>query len=216
MNLSIVTTLYRSEPYIGDFYRRISAAAKQLTDKYELIFVNDGSPDHSLDVVLSLAAGDPRIVVIDLSRNFGHHKAIMTGLARAQGERVFLIDSDLEEDPELLIEFSNHMQLTHADVVFGVQKHRAGSLFRRLTGSAFYKLFALLSDLRVPPQSTDGQANVGPLCAESPAPYGAGVCAFGHLATDRLRPGTCDRDEKGQGKHYLLDRQAGVDARKYY
>ena len=69
---------------------------------YEIVLVNDGSPDDSLRVALDLHARDPRVRIIDLSRNFGHHKALMTGLAHARGELVFLIDCDLEEDPEWL------------------------------------------------------------------------------------------------------------------
>src|SRR5438128_9071316 len=99
MDLSIVTTLYCSAPYIEEFYRRASAAAKQITSDYELIFVDDGSPDNSLDVALSLYARDPRVRVIELSRNFGHHRAIMTGLEHVKGDLVFLLDSDLEEAP---------------------------------------------------------------------------------------------------------------------
>ena len=64
--------------------------------------VNDGSPDRSLEVAIKLAGRDPKVKVIDLSRNFGHHKALMTGLRRSRGQLVFLIDSDLEEDPECL------------------------------------------------------------------------------------------------------------------
>ena len=105
MKLSIVTTLYNSAPYIQEFHRRASEAALALTSDYEVIFVNDGSPDDSLQVALSLHRSDPHVHIIDLSRNFGHHKALMTGLAHAQGYLVFLIDSDLEEDPKWLLEF---------------------------------------------------------------------------------------------------------------
>ena len=108
MKLSIVATLYQSASYIIEFHQRASDAAKTLvgTD-YEIILVNDGSPDTSLDIAIELSKQDHHLVVIDLSRNFGHHKAMMTGMAQAKGERVFLIDSDLEEKPEWLIEFSN-------------------------------------------------------------------------------------------------------------
>src|SRR5215203_27557 len=105
MMLSIVTTLYNSAPYLDEFYDRIGAAAKQITPDYEIILVNDGSPDNSLDIALSLHRKDKRVRLIDLSRNFGHHKAIMTGLAHARGNLVFLLDSDLEEEPELLLIF---------------------------------------------------------------------------------------------------------------
>ena len=102
MKLSVVATLYRSAPYIEDFYRRIRAASAAITDDVEIILVNDGSPDDSLERALALRAEDPQVTVLDLARNFGHHKAMVTGLAHADGDLVFLIDSDLEEPPELL------------------------------------------------------------------------------------------------------------------
>ena len=100
MDLSIVTTLYYSAPYLEEFYARICAAAKRITSDYEIVFVNDGSPDNSLNIAISLYEGDERVRVVDLSRNFGHHKAIMTGLAHARGDFIFLIDCDLEEEPK--------------------------------------------------------------------------------------------------------------------
>jgi putative glycosyltransferase len=100
MKLSIVATLYQSAPYVAEFHRRASTAAKELVaDDYEIILVNDGSPDNSLDLVVKMVENDPHLIILDLSRNFGHHKAMMTGLAHAKGELVFLIDSDLEEEP---------------------------------------------------------------------------------------------------------------------
>src|SRR5215469_13587106 len=101
MKLSIVTTLYRSAAHIGEFHQRVVAAARQVAgDDYEVIFVNDGSPDNSVEVAMQAADADRHVVVVDLSRNFGHHKAMMTGLTHATGAHVFLIDSDLEEEPE--------------------------------------------------------------------------------------------------------------------
>ena len=93
---------------------------------------------------------NPHLVVIDLSRNFGHHKAMMTGLAHAQGEQVFLIDSDLEEDPEWLLGFAGQMQQEHCDVVYGVQEQRKGSFFERWSGQWFYWLFRALTGLTLP------------------------------------------------------------------
>jgi putative glycosyltransferase len=150
MDLSIVTTLYYSAPYIEEFYRRASSAAKQITSNYELIFVDDGSPDKSLDLALSLYARDPRVRVLELSRNFGHHRAIMTGLEHAKGDLVFLLDSDLEEAPELLQQFYTEMQATGADVAYGVQRSRRGRLFERVTGDLFYVIFNSLSTVSIP------------------------------------------------------------------
>jgi putative glycosyltransferase len=151
MTLSIVTTLFDSAPYLEQFYVRSCAAAEQVSDNYEIILVNDGSPDNSLAVAVALQRKDPRVTVVDLSRNFGHHKAMMTGLAHAQGDLVFLLDSDLEEEPELLKMFHEQMLQTGADVVFGVQQKRKGKLFERLSGSLYFKLFNLLSTHHIPP-----------------------------------------------------------------
>src|SRR5438094_253997 len=99
MKLSIVTTLYKSAASVEEFHRRASEAAQGITDDYEIVMVDDGSPDNSLDIACALARKDNHLRVVELSRNFGHHKALMTGLDYARGELCFLIDSDLEEDP---------------------------------------------------------------------------------------------------------------------
>lgn len=151
MKLSIVTTLYKSAPYIVEFYQRASAAAHHLVGKdYELIFVNDGSPDNSLDMAVDLSAKDKHVTVIDLSRNFGHHKAMMTGLAHAIGDEIFLIDSDLEEDPGWLLNFSQQMKKEQCDVVYGVQEKRKGRFFERWAGGLFYYIFRTLTGLNMP------------------------------------------------------------------
>lgn len=150
MELSIVTTLYCSAPYLKEFYARMCAAAKRVTDRYEIIFVNDGSPDDALKIAAGLHEKDERVTVIDLSRNFGHHKAMMTGLTHAKGKRVFLIDCDLEEEPELLVEFSEAFGRLGADVVYGVQKERKESFFSRMMAGLFYRMFDVLSSYPVP------------------------------------------------------------------
>lgn len=151
MKLSIVATLYQSAPYIHEFYERSCRAARALVgEDFEIILVNDGSPDNSVDLAIELHRQDTRVVVVDLSRNFGHHKAMMTGLAQANGEHVFLIDSDLEEEPEWLIPFNQQMRREHSDVVYGIQGERKGGAFERVTGSAFYKLFRMLTGINQP------------------------------------------------------------------
>lgn len=141
VRLSIVTSMYRSARFLEEFYARTAAAASKLTDDFEIVFVNDGSPDESRQLALDLHHRDPRVRVIDLSRNFGHHKALMTGLERARGELVFLIDCDLEEEPEWLPRFHETLVETGADVIYGVQSSRKGSWFERATGALFFHLF---------------------------------------------------------------------------
>jgi putative glycosyltransferase len=150
VKLSIVTTLYRSAPTIEEFYRRIMTAAATVTNDIELIVVNDGSPDESLALALAMHERDPRIVVVDLARNFGHHKAMMTGLSYAHGDLVFLIDSDLEEEPELIIRFYQRLVTEDCDVVYGVQQTRRGNLLDRTVGELFFWLSGALSDQPIP------------------------------------------------------------------
>ncbi|MCH7501573.1 MAG: glycosyltransferase family 2 protein, partial [Nitrospinae bacterium] len=151
MRLSIVSTLYNSAPHLLEFYERLTQCAQGITHDYEMILVNDGSPDASLDLALQLYEKDQRIRVIDLSRNFGHHKAKMTGLQHARGEYVFLIDSDLEEPPETLKRFWDEMQKARdLDVVFGVQEKRKGGLFERVSGAVFYKIINWFGDVKIP------------------------------------------------------------------
>lgn len=150
MKLSIVTTLYKSSQYIDEFYTRITKEAKKITQDYEIVFVDDGSPDDSLQKVLALYEKDSKVKVIELSRNFGHHKAIMTGLSHAKGEFVFLIDSDLEEEPELLVRFWEKLHKDkEADVVYGVQESRKGGWFEKFSGGLFWKFFNKLSHVKI-------------------------------------------------------------------
>lgn len=151
MQLSIVTTLYKSSRYIEEFYQRASVAARQLAqDDYEIVFVNDGSPDDSLDLAITLTHTDPHVVVVDLSRNFGHHKAMLAGLEHARGARIFLIDSDLEESPEWLEFFAGVMSEKAVDVVYGVQESRKGGWFEAVSGEIYYRVFNYLANIDHP------------------------------------------------------------------
>jgi putative glycosyltransferase len=150
VKLSIVTTLYKSAGTIKEFYRRAMAAAEPLGYEVELIMVNDGSPDESLNLALTLHRADARVVIVDLARNFGHHKAMMTGLTYASGELVFLIDSDLDEEPELLASFHERLAKGDCDVVYGFQERRRGGLLEKVGGEAYYFLLGLLSDEKPP------------------------------------------------------------------
>lgn len=155
MKLSIVATLYQSASYLDEFHQRASVAANKLVgDDYEIVLVNDGSPDNSLQEAVQLCERDAHVVVIDLSRNFGHHRAMMTGLMHAIGEKIFLIDSDLEEEPEWLISFSNQMNEDQCDVIYGKQVQRKGGFFERLSGQLFWRLFNTITGLRLPENVT--------------------------------------------------------------
>ena len=150
--LSIVTTLYDSEKYIDEFYRRTVQVVTKITDDYEIIFVNDGSSDNSMELAKAIINKDKKVRLIELSRNFGHHKAVMVGLEHAKGNFVFLIDCDLEEKPELLTAFYKVMcdNLDGIDVVYGYMSYRKGDFWEKITGQVFYKIINFMSDVHIP------------------------------------------------------------------
>lgn len=149
MQLSIVTTMFYSRNYLHEFYRRTLSAVKELGLSYEFIFVDDGSPDDSLMVALGLQNEDSNIKIVELSKNFGHQKAIMTGLQYAQGDLIFLIDCDLEEDPELIKRFWE-LRANDVDSIYGVQVNRKGGWFERASGWLFYRIINTLSSIKYP------------------------------------------------------------------
>ncbi|MDR5779079.1 glycosyltransferase family 2 protein [Caballeronia sp. LZ065] len=150
MDISIVTTLYRSSRYIEEFHRRIAADAEKLTQAFEIIFVNDGSPDDSLHVARSVCERDSRVKVLDLARNFGQHRALMCGIRHAVGERVFIIDVDLEELPENLGRFWHAMnEDPETDVIVGQLTQKTMPRFKGTASDLFYKLFNAFSSVRL-------------------------------------------------------------------
>lgn len=150
--LSIVSTLYRSSSTIEQFVSRCAGAAHRLVgDDFEIVLVDDGSPDDSLSRAYQLLERFPQLVVVELSRNFGHHVALLSGLEHSRGELVFLIDSDLEEEPEWLSNFNRHLIESSADVVFGYQSKRRGTRFEIVTGAVYWWIFRGLTGLSMPP-----------------------------------------------------------------
>ncbi len=150
VELSIVTTLYMSSQYVEEFYKRATIEARKITADYEIVMVDDGSPDDSLQKALNLVRQDPHVHVIELARNFGHHKALMTGIEQARGQLIFLIDVDLEEPPELLGTFFNQLAAGQWDVVYGTQEARKGGLFEKYSGAVAWWLLDLLLPRKVP------------------------------------------------------------------
>lgn len=149
--ISIVSTLYKSGSYIDEFYNRIKKVLNEIDEDYEIILVNDGSPDNSWERVEALSKTDSKIVGVDLSRNFGHHYAMWAGLESSKGDEVFLIDCDLEEPPELLLNFYKQFKEDkNIDVIYGVQEKRKGGLFERITGNIFFKVFNFISKTEIP------------------------------------------------------------------
>ncbi len=150
IELSIVTSLYKSSRYVHDFYLQACRVAGVLNLSIEIIFVNDGSPDDSLDLAINIHRRDPRVKVIDLSRNFGHHRALMAGFSYASGQLIYVTDVDLEESMDFLAICYGRMRQGDCDVVYGYQEQRKGRLFERLTGGFFWWLFNALSSTKLP------------------------------------------------------------------
>lgn len=150
MELSVITTLYRSSTYIDEFYNRIIATIKEVNLDYEIVFVDDGSPDDSIQKVLKLQEKDPKIKLVELSRNFGHHKAVLAGLNEAKGDLVYLLDIDLEEKPENLLLFKKNLDEKEVDVVYGILDNRKGNWSEKLFGYLFYTLINKLSYIKIP------------------------------------------------------------------
>ena len=130
MRLSIVVPCFNEEATLPELHRRVTRAAEDIAGQdFELVLVNDGSRDRTWQVMQALTAQDARIVAVNLSRNHGHQLALSAGLSILRGERVLILDADLQDPPELLPEMMRLMD-EGADVVFGQRRHRDGeSLF---------------------------------------------------------------------------------------
>lgn len=152
MKISVVTTLYKSKFFLDEFIAGIQIALNQIQClDYELVFINDGSPDDSLKHLIERKKEIPQIKVLDLSRNFGHHYAIQVGLEYASGDYIFLIDNDLETSPSVLIDFYKEITNDRSlDVVYGYQEIRKGNFVEKCTGSIFWVLINKLSDTKIP------------------------------------------------------------------
>lgn len=159
MRISVVTTMYHSAPYLEEFHRRVVAATRELTDDFEVIFVDDGSPDDSIGVARKIMAeAEHEVSIVSLSRNFGHYHAILAGLEHATGDLVFLIDCDLEDRPEMLLDLHRAMTAAPAsdpiDVTYGMQRSRKGGWWERISGAFFYAVINAISDVKVPADVT--------------------------------------------------------------
>jgi glycosyltransferase involved in cell wall biosynthesis len=143
--LSVVAPMFNEEETVREFYSRVTSALQGLT--YELILVDDASRDRTPELLDELAATDPRVRVIYLSRNFGHQAALTAGLEHARGEAVAMLDGDLQDPPELIPEMLVRWR-TGSDVVYAQRTRREGETRMKLTTArAFYRLFARVTGL---------------------------------------------------------------------
>jgi polyisoprenyl-phosphate glycosyltransferase len=153
--LTFLLPCYNEAEVLPETYRRINAVAKALQKSYEIVLVNDGSRDDTLVRMLELAQRDPALVVVNLSRNHGHQLALSAGLHYCRGERVLIMDADLQDPPELLREMLALME-QGADVVYAQRRSRPGDeLMKRLACAVFYRLLSRLSEMPIPLDSGD-------------------------------------------------------------
>lgn len=157
MELSVIIPIYNEETNIGELYRRLLSVLEPmaLPGGFELIFINDGSRDQSLPLLLNLAARDERVRYIDLSRNFGHQIAVTAGLDRTAGEAVVIIDADLQDPPELIPLLYEKMR-TGYEVVYAKRRSRQGdSAAKKLTARVFYRILASITHISIPVDTGD-------------------------------------------------------------
>ncbi len=155
-SLSIVAPCYNEEAVLPEFHRRAAAAARDACGgDYEIVLVDDGSRDRTWSVIAELACRDAHVVGVRLMRNHGHHAAATAGLELSRGLRVMLIDSDLQDPPELLAAMMRELD-AGADVVFGQRTRReAESWFKRVTAATFYRLLVRLAAVPIPRDTGD-------------------------------------------------------------
>jgi dolichol-phosphate mannosyltransferase len=153
--VSVVIPCMNEEQVIQETCQRLIAALDKAGFQFELIFVDDGSKDGTPEILRGLQCGDSRVRVVRLSRNFGHQVAITAGLEHAAGDAVAIIDADLQDPPDVLLEFSAKW-LDGYDVVYGVRTERPGeTAFKLWTAKAFYRLIGKLSDTHIPLDTGD-------------------------------------------------------------
>lgn len=152
--ISIVSPIFNEEDTLPEFYKRLSAALQEYGDQYEIILVNDGSRDNSLNMMREINANDPRVKIVNLSRNFGHQIAICAGLDYASGAVVAIMDSDLQDPPEVLPGFFQKQKEGY-DVVYAIRKNRKEGILKKTAYSMFYRLLNRIANINIPLDSGD-------------------------------------------------------------
>jgi glycosyltransferase involved in cell wall biosynthesis len=153
--LSVVIPVYNEVDVLPEFYRRMADVARGVDGRVELIFVDDGSIDGSLQILHDLSVVDPRVAVLELSRNFGKEIAMTAGLDHARGDAVVVIDADLQDPPELIPEMISHWRDGY-DVVYAKRTARVGESFlKKSTAYLFYRVIGSLSRVSIPRDTGD-------------------------------------------------------------
>jgi dolichol-phosphate mannosyltransferase len=152
--LSAIVAIYRDAPAIPQMYSRIADTFKKIDVEYEIIFVNDCSPDNAGEVLANLAKQDRRVVVINHSRNFGSQSGFTSGMRIATGDAVILMDGDLQDPPEMIEHFYQKWR-EGFDVVYGIRVKRAAPLWMQYAYKSFYRLFQAVSYVSIPVDAGD-------------------------------------------------------------
>lgn len=155
IDISVIIPIYNEQEIIPELYERLKNSVSQLTQNYELLFVNDGSRDNSLPGLMQLTKLDKRVFYINFSRNFGHQIAVTAGLDVCRGEAVVIIDGDLQDPPELIPELY-HKHKEGFEVVYAKRAERKGeSLFKKITAKIFYRVLKNLTSINIPLDTGD-------------------------------------------------------------
>ena len=151
---SIVVPFFNEADNVLEFHQRISATMRSLGSSYELVFVDDGSRDATPRLLDDLQADDPRLVLVRLTRNFGHQAAISAGLDLARGRAVVVMDGDLQDPPEVVEQLIQAWHEGH-DVVYAIRTKRKEGLLKRFAYATFYRVLRAVSDIDIPLDSGD-------------------------------------------------------------
>lgn len=152
--ISVIIPCYNDEGSIREMCGRITAVMAHITPNYEIVYVNDASPDNAIETLREIAATDKRLIVVDHSRNFGAEAAYTSGLAVCTGDVAIMIDGDIQDPPELFPEFVTKW-LEGYEVVYGIRVRRQGNPIKRLLYKIFYRLFKKLSYIDIPLDAGD-------------------------------------------------------------
>ena len=155
VKISAVIACYKDGQAVPVMHERLTQTFRMMNVEYEIIFVNDASPDDTAEVVGAIAAKDPRVVVIEHSRNFGSQSAFMSGMHVASGDAVVLMDGDLQDPPELIPQFFEKWFKDGFEVVYGNRVKRVTSLFNGIAYKAFYRVFRHLAEIKIPVDAGD-------------------------------------------------------------
>jgi len=153
--LSVVAPVFNEEAILHELYRRLAAVLDGAGLDWELVLVNDGSRDRSLEIMRELHAADARVKVVNFARNFGHQVAITAGTDYAQGQAVVIIDADLQDPPEVILDLLARWREGY-EVVYAVRSERKGETwFKEFTAKAFYRIIYKITDINIPMDTGD-------------------------------------------------------------